>query len=72
MVLLKLAFDQQKYWALKLSTFHYGSIKIEEMENKFNVVFESTFHYGSIKILNLQLDCFRGDNNLHSTMVLLK
>ena len=50
MVLLKLAFDQQKYWALKLSTFHYGSIKIEEMENKFNVVFESTFHYGSIKI----------------------
>ena len=35
----------------KLSTFHYGSIKIRVGNEVSLNLFISTFHYGSIKIL---------------------
>ena len=33
-----------------LSTFHYGSIKIQVSKGNFVIAFISTFHYGSIKM----------------------
>ena len=53
------------------STFHYGSIKILNIPPISILGIISTFHYGSIK-MKIQWNLYLFENNLHSTMVLLK
>ena len=56
---------------IPLSTFHYGSIKMDVYKYKFKKASISTFHYGSIKIRK-DIKCYCLILHLHSTMVLLK
>ena len=63
--------SESRMYKCIVSTFHYGSIKIEMIVVTYKHEERSTFHYGSIKIkqhkyLHLYL------LDLHSTMVLLK
>ena len=56
---------------LTIFTFHYGLIKTNYAKEKILIWKEFTFHYGLIKTIKLH-EFIRADNNLHSTMVLLK
>ena len=51
MVLLKWTNNTNIVTGTIISTFHYGSIKIEILNIYECGLRESTFHYGSIKIL---------------------
>ena len=42
--------ESKKVEVVKISTFHYGSIKIKTGKSFTALSKESTFHYGSIKI----------------------
>ena len=57
MVLLKSIKNSSNNIVVTLSTFHYGSIKIDISLSFEHSTMKSTFHYGSIKIImkNLQL-----------------
>ena len=55
MVLLKLSLALGVTPNDLLSTFHYGSIKIDLEKLCYHAKFLSTFHYGSIKI-NIQFN----------------
>ena len=53
MVLLKSAGNYVIYSKKNKSTFHYGSIKIEQVEDALFKCCTSTFHYGSIKMAGM-------------------